>query len=272
MLRLPVSIGLLAAIGVAPGAAYQTPDQSAASFEVVSIKQNTGNCGGSSRTLPDGTFLFNCGPIFLLIPSLSPVPASEVIGVPNWAYSEKYTVVAKPPAGVGLERQKEMMRSMFADRMKFVAHLEEQERDTFALIAARSDRLGPQIEPSAMDCDSPGTTTDRAPGKLAFGNIPNRCGVFHAQGRMTSRGATMSLLAAQIKGEAGRLVIDRTGLSGNYAFLLLFTPPSRAINDAPADSPDFFTALEEQLGLKLRSERTRVPIFVIDHLERPTSN
>ena len=72
---------------------------------------------------------------------------------------------------------------------------------------------------------------------------------------------------------AGGLVNDRTGLKGWYALTLRYAPPGlRADTAPPDDAPQFVTALQEQLGLKLQPEKTRVPIFVIDHIERPTSN
>jgi uncharacterized protein (TIGR03435 family) len=83
-------------------------------------------------------------------------------------------------------------------------------------------------------------------------------------------------LVVSISGVAGRQVLNRTGLKGFYALTLRWAEPRRA--SAPADSaldenlPDFFTALQEQLGLKLQPEKARVPIFIVDHIERPTEN
>src|SRR4029077_17015229 len=102
-------------------------------FEVVSIKRNTsGNPGNSARTLPDGTQVMTNSPIRAFIMSASPVDAEEVIGLPDWALTERYDVAFKPPAGYTRDQRDqrgEMMRNMFADRMKLVAHIEERERD-----------------------------------------------------------------------------------------------------------------------------------------------
>jgi len=93
------------------------------------------------------------------------------------------------------------------------------------------------------------------------------------QGSIVSGGITMDRLVHSLGGLAGGLVNDRTGLQGWYAVTLRFAPPGLRADTAPSDdAPEFVTALQEQLGLKLRPEKTRVPIFVIDHIERPTPN
>jgi uncharacterized protein (TIGR03435 family) len=82
-------------------------------------------------------------------------------------------------------------------------------------------------------------------------------------------GQQLALLAASISGVSGRVVVDRTGLSGRYEYVLKFSSnPERPIEDYP----NIFTALQEQLGLKLESERGRVEVLVIDHIDRPTEN
>lgn len=71
---------------------------------------------------------------------------------------------------------------------------------------------------------------------------------------------------------AGRIVTDRTGLEGDYSFTLRYAPRRPGADAALDDAPDFVTALEEQLGLKLKPEKAKVPVLVIDHIERPTPN
>ena len=98
-------------------------------------------------------------PIRSIILSASPVPVREVEGLPDWVDRERYDVTAKPPAGARQQQRREMMQNMFAERMMLKAHVEEQERDVFALVLGRSDgRLGPHLKPSTLDCGprSPG--------------------------------------------------------------------------------------------------------------------
>jgi uncharacterized protein (TIGR03435 family) len=117
-------------------------------FDVVSIERSDPEArGGRMRWLPDGTLIMMNQPIRSIIFSTSPVPAREVIGLPDWANTDRYDVTTKPPAGSTPEQRSEMMRTMFDERMKLRAHVEERARDTFALVLARSDgRLGPQFD------------------------------------------------------------------------------------------------------------------------------
>ena len=204
----------------------------------------------------------------------------EVIGLPGWVSAERYDVTAKPPAGSTREQRSEMWRTLFAERMKLVAHVEEKEPDTFALAVARSDgRLGPQLKPSTLDCSprAPGSPpAPPPPPPTTDADVLNRCGGRFSNGSIIAGGITMDSLVVSFGGLAGRLVNNRTGLQGSYSLTLTFSPPRtpEASSDAPlsGDAPEFFTALQEQLGLKLQPEKTMVPIFVIDHIERPTEN
>jgi uncharacterized protein (TIGR03435 family) len=93
-------------------------------------------------------------------------------------------------------------------------------------------------------------------------------------GVIVSGSMSLAQLADVLSGRAGRRVQDRTGLAGRYAVSLRFARNTRSDSTAAAsdDLPELFTALQEQLGLKLVPEKTMAPIFVVDHLERPTEN
>lgn len=268
----------LVALAIVPTISAQTPR---AEFDVVSIKRSApAEPGSSMRTLPDGTSIMLNVRVQQFITSAAPVPVREVIGLPDWATTERYDVTAKPPDGSTPQQRSEMWRTLFVERMKLEAHVEERERDTFALVMARSDgRLGPQLKPSTLDCSPkpPGTPPAPPPPPAASdSDYLNRCGGRFGNGRIVSGSTTMDSLVLSFAGLAGRQVFNRTGLKGNYALTLTFSPPRPrgSSTDAPApdDAPDFFTALQEQLGLKLQPEKSLVPVFVIDRLERPTEN
>ena len=256
-------------------AAPRAQSPAGAQFDVVSIKphKNEIGAGGGMQYLPDGTFMMTNQSISSIILSAAPVPVREVSGLPNWANTDRYDIIAKPPAGSTREQRLEMMRNMFIERMKLVGHVEEQERTTFALIVARSDgRLGPQLKPSMLDCDRPPSASprDMPPDRS---DAQDRCGLSMGMGTIVSGGITMDRLVHSFGSLAGGLVNDRTGLKGSYAVTLRFAPPGlRADTAPPEDAPQFVTALQEQLGLKLRPEKSRVPIFVVDHIERPSPN
>ena len=255
--------------------------QAPAEFDVVSIKRSAPDTAGSSmRTLPDGTSIMLNVAIRQFITGASPVPVREVEGLPDWAMQERYDVTAKPPVGSTLQQRAEMWRTLFANRMKLVAHVEERERDTYALVLARADgRLGPQLKPSTLDCNPKPQGTPPAPPPPPPTNESdylNRCGGMFGNGTIISGATTMDRLVLSFAGLAGRQVFDRTGLKGNYSLVLKFSPERpRGSADAaplPDDAPEFFTALQEQLGLKLQPEKSLVTVFVIDRLERPSEN
>ncbi len=278
MVRTLAAISLLVIVSLPVLVNAQSPSFEA--FDVVSIKRNTLGTQSPAgiRTLPDGTLVMTNQPIRSIITTASPVPVREVVGFPDWVMAERYDVTAKPPSGSTREQRSQMWRTLFAERMKLVAHVEEREQDTFALVLARSDgRLGPQLERSTLDCSPrpPGSPPPPPQAPPSASEMRSRCGGMMGPTSIVSGGMMMANLAQSLGGLAGRLVNDRTGLEGFYAFTLNFSPPRLGAAPAPAaidDAPEIFTALQEQLGLKLQPEKTMVPVFVIDHIERPSEN
>jgi uncharacterized protein (TIGR03435 family) len=262
------------AFGTVPKAqapAVQAP--AAAEYEVVSIKPSKPDTqGGGIQTLPDGTFVMRNHPIRSIVLAASPVPVREVEGLPDWVTREPYDIMAKPPAGSTRSQQGEMLRRMLEDRMQVKGHVEERERTILALIVARSDgRLGPQLKPSALDCSKrPDPTAVPTP---PTGPPEGRCGGLFGPGQIVSGGITLDTFAASISGLAGGQVINRTGLAGFYALTLRFAVPQRLGGQQSVDdAPELATALQDQLGLKLQAEKAKVPIFVVDHIARPSAN
>jgi uncharacterized protein (TIGR03435 family) len=263
-------LAFLVISGAATNVGAQTPGLTEAQFEVISIKKNTSATNdGGIRSAPDGSFFMTNTTLVSIINSASPEPVRDVQGLPTWASTERYDIVAKAPQGTARSQQREMLRNMLIERFKVAGHVEQQERQTFALVLARSDRrLGPKLKPPSAQCTGP-------QGQLP----PERqgaCGTMMKPGSFEMAAGTMAQLAQSISGLAGGFVNDRTGLDGRFAVSLRYyqapltgpspTPPG------PDGPPEIFTALQEQLGLKLQPEKSLVPIFVIDHIERPTDN
>ena len=254
----------------------QTVSISGAQFDVVSIKPHKYDpvAGGGMRTGPDGSFTMTSQPIWSIIAYASPVPVAprEIIGLPEWARTEAYDIIAKPAPGSNPTREQraEMMRNMLIERMKVAGHIEEQERTVFSLVVARGDgRLGPQLKKSTLDC-TPTSPPDAAPQTRP--SPPSQCGMRMGQGTIEANGITLDRLVPSLGGLAGGQVNNRTGLDGAYDLTLRFSPPRLNPDpSAPADeAPQFVTALQEQLGLKLVPQKAMVKILVIDHIERPT--
>lgn len=257
-------------------------------FDVVSIKRvDEARQGGGMRILPDGTFMMMGQPIGSLLNLASPVPVTprDITGGPDWLWRDRYDVTVKPPEGLTaaeLAATRPMMwRAMFADRMKLVAHIEQREKDTFTLVIARSDgRLGPDLKPSTLDCTPNPSATPPAPSQAlpSLQDRQNRCGLAMMGGQWVSGGVTLDQLARPLGGIAGGEVENRTGLTGLYSVKLDFsvqrsvgaTPDPNAAFD---DAPGIFTALQEQLGLKLqRGGKKSTPVFIVESVERPSEN
>ena len=251
----------------------QTPP----AFEVASIKLNDPSSRTPPRleTLPDGTFRMIGTPLLQVIVTTASFKLGsldDIIGLPDWVLRERYDIIAKPFAGAPADQQNDRLRRLLAERMKYAAHVEERDRDTYGLVFATSDKkLGSQLKPSTLDCSPNGsgrfTPPGQRPGMAAF---QNRCGVSVGPGWVVSGGTTIERMASALRGPVGRTVIDRTGLQGNYSWSVQFAPLERGADIAPADAPDIVTAIREQLGLRLQPERTKVPVLVVDRIERPT--
>ena len=232
-------------------------------FDAVSIKRHDPNdFTGVMRTLPDGTFTMTGMGIDSIISMAAPRETRDVDGLPTWAKSERYDITAKPPANSTRDQIRQMWQAMFADRMKLAVHVEEREQNTFALVLDRSDgRLGPNLKPSTP------TSPD---------DYKNTCGGLYGQGMIVTGSTTMDRFVLSQKGLAGGEVVDRTGLTGAYALELRFAEPRTGGGPnavaAPDDAPEFLTALREQLGLTLVPQKSKVPVLVIDHIERPSEN
>jgi uncharacterized protein (TIGR03435 family) len=178
-----------------------------------------------------------------------------------------------------------MLRAMLADRFKLIAHFEDRDQPVYELVLARCDgRLGAGLTPTEIDCaaqlaaeraaaDAAGTPPSRP--RLSDPAPPApRCRLRVANDRMQGD-ATMDNLAGAFRPYSGRTVVDKTGLSGSYRATMTFDPMAVLRgNAAPRpDSPSsIFTAVQEQLGLKLEPGKMKLPILVVDHIERPTPN
>lgn len=260
-----------------PGAAHaQIP--LAETFDVSSVKVNTKIDGPRGITVDPGRFTATGALLSDLVRyawGFSSLTAqSQVIGGPAWMTSTRFDIVATTKGLPSLT----MLRALLTDRFKVVAHVESRDTDVYALVLDRSDRrLGPAIHVSTSQCVGPGGT---APPSSAV--VTTLCAVRGRPGSYTGEGASMAQLARSLGGmpAVGRPVIDRTGLEGVYDWTLQWTPsfntvPTGAVPVADADAAaglSIFSALREQLGLKLNAQRAAIDVLVIDHVELPSAD
>ena len=266
-------------------------------FEVASVKPNKSGEGFIRFGLqPGGRFTAQNVPARELIRFAYNVQPFQIEGGPNWLNSDRFDVTAKaegdfPPVGPGQSGPvQEMMQNLLAERFKLKVHRENKEMPIYALVLARSDgRLGKQIEPSTVDCAAQrgrgaGPGGGRGPGgpppaPPQPGERP-QCGMFMGIGSVGAGDVPIQQLAQLLSGRVQRIVVDKTGLTGRYSFNIEFTPdqlpppgatpPGVQLPPINPDGPSIFTALQEQLGLKLESTRGPVETLVIDSIEPPT--
>lgn len=261
------------------GSAAQSAD-TGVRFEVASIKRNTdGHFGSGPPVSPNGDVRLINVPVKALIARAYPIDTApaDIIGAPSWTDSERYDVIAKEKPDATRDEQQQMWLALLADRMKLAAHYEAREKPSYDLVVARKDgRLGPGLKPSTLDCTQPPAAAPPSPEALrdmkAFGLSRGRTLTTDPKdGTTYAGGLTMQVLAQMLAGAAGRPIVDKTGLDGYYTVIVRYQRrPQRAdAQPSPDDPPSVFTALEEQLGLKLESSKAQVKVLMIDHIERP---
>jgi len=231
------------------------------SFEVASVKPNkTGSGGMRVGGPPDGFIATN---VFLstLILNAYQLDEFRVLQGPPWMSSERFDVTARAEREITFAQRQIMIRSLLADRFKFAAHMEMRELPVYSLVLASADgKLGAGLRRSNIDCAK---RDQAAPSDAAPGVAP--CTSMGGSGMLHARGSGIRALVGDISSALSRRVIDRTGLEGAFDIDLDW-----ARNDADTTRPSIFTAVQEQLGLKLESSRAPTEVLVIDHVERPT--
>ena len=249
-------------------------------FEVASIKRNlSGSTNASSRGLPGGRVTMTNRTLRDMIREINRLQSYQIDGGPDWIGKDRWDIVAKAEGDPAFERMIEMMKTLFADRFKLKTHRETREMPIYALVVAGSDgRLGPQIKRSTTDCAALMAATRSQGGPPPPPPGTARCGTNMSYGRMVSGAVSMSDVVRNLSIVTGRGVVDKTGLSGIFDLQLTFRPdtpdgPPGAAPPAPGDdATSLFTAVQEQLGLKLEPQRGPVEVLVIDSAERPTED
>lgn len=291
-LALPVASGTARAIvHTAPtgesqgGAGSQATNVSIGdlpSFEVASIKQNkSGEFSARFGYEPGGQLIVVNNAVRNLIRSAYHLQDYQILGGPGWMNSDRYDVSARAGGNLSEAQSRLMLQRLLRERFKLVARMETREIPIYTLVVARSGQsLGPNLRRAAVDCmaitaaaEKRGVTPELPPPQ---GNRP-ACGTRSTPGLMMGAGVSMSDLARNLAGPAGRMVVDKTGLTGSWDLDLTYVmdqpiPNNPRVLPPPADAVPLFTALQEQLGLKLEARRAPVEVLVIVSIERPTEN
>jgi uncharacterized protein (TIGR03435 family) len=271
-----------------PSLGAQAPSN--ATFEVASVKPNKGGDGRIMLGIqPGGRLNATNVPLRMLIRQAFNVQEFQIVGGPDWLGSDRFDVVAKAPEGeFNADLMRPMLQSLLVERFKLGFHRESRDMPIYALVKARADgKPGPNIMPAAVDCAAVmrGRRGGGPPPAPPQPGQKMECGFMMGPGRMNVGGMGMTNLAQALSPLVGRIVLDRTELTGNYDFELTYSPEGIGsafpggpplLNGGPApvdpNAPTLFTALQEQLGLKLDSQRGPVDVVVIDRVEQPVAD
>jgi len=263
---------------LAPRLPAQTTDATSLAFDVVSIKRSTSGPGPAMGISPmDGDrILVRNATARLILGEAYDLRLlglhDLILGLPAWADSETYDIDAKvAPADLPafhklLPRQRDpLLQPVLADRFHLVAHFETRTLAAYALVVAKG---GPKLTPVK-------------PAILPDGR-EDPGGITPGHDKIIATGATIEPLLHMLQLLLGRPVVDRTALTGHYSFTLTCAPNyamrpviNGQMQSLSADEealPDLFTAIQEQLGLKLESVKAPVQVLVVDHIEHPSDN
>jgi uncharacterized protein (TIGR03435 family) len=239
-------------------------------FDVVSvIPARPGRRWCNSDFSADSYVARGCTLRSMLQDDVYDTPGPQILGIPAKLNDMAFDIRAKldpdtyarmkalPKAQFDQQLNK-MLQQLFADRFRLVVHTEKRQLSVYALVVAKG-----------------GTKMKRAEEQ----NRPSNIGAY--RGELTAQHASMAGLAEfftlQLERELGRAVVDQTGVKGRYDFTMNWTPETHqtSIANGQEDSgtgPSIFTAIQEQLGLKLRSTKDEVKVLVVDHVEAPSEN
>ncbi|HTV09924.1 MAG TPA: TIGR03435 family protein [Candidatus Aquilonibacter sp.] len=241
--------------------APQTAQSAAPSFDVASIHPHTpqpherNHLWSSSN---DGNFRTQNVTLKAIIQYAFNMPESRIIGAPAWTASQPFDIDAKSddalnqrlhdlPSDQAKPIKLAMIQSLLADRFGLKTHREQRDLPIYELVVAKG---GPKLEPSK----SGGLTIN------------------HWNNRFSGQGITMPIIAQELARDAGRVILDKTGITGRFDIDLRWQPDDAPPTGNDAAYPPFFTALQEQLGLRLEPAKGPVDVLVIDDVHPPTAN
>jgi bla regulator protein BlaR1 len=262
----------LKVLGEGGGPLRAIQDAPRMTFDVASVKPNKSDeSGGFIQRMRGGTFSVGNQTLLQLLRFAYGIQPFQLVGAPDWFRTARFDIAAKAPADVPqpvdgqLSPEALMLRSLLEDRFRLAMHRETRQLPIYALVIARTDgRLGPSIRRPANDyCAQRAKEAAKAPpSPMGIGPV---CGIRGNSQQLTAGSFPVGGFTNFLASETNRIVVDRTGLTGVWDFELKWSPPNAPSPDP--DRPSIFTALEEQLGLRLEPTIGPVEVLVIDRVE-----
>ena len=239
-------------------------------FEVASVKPTETVGSYSFSNPPGGAFRASLPLEWLIGMAYDIQPIERIVGEPSWVRTQSFDIDAKPEKEVTHQERLAMLRTLLEERFGLVWRKDPTAKDTvWALVMVREDkRLGPAIR--VAQCEKvEGPIRPPSERQLRVGH-PVPCGSASAGRVFAGGGQPIRLLASTLQLATGEEIIDRTGLEGNFDFYI--TLPRDNQTAADTGEPSVFTAIQEQLGMKLQREEIIRDAFVVVRVSRPTPN
>ncbi|MGH9237868.1 MAG: TIGR03435 family protein [Vicinamibacterales bacterium] len=267
---------LIIAIAVGSGAVAVAQD-ARKTFEVASVKRNMSGANQATvQVLPNGVNIINQPFRTILQLAYEINQPFRIVGGPSWITTDRFDIVAKTATEVPSGELRPMLQALLVERFNLVARKEKRPFPAYALVLARKDgTLGPQLKQSTVECAAPpggrgGPEVKPSPTAVACGPRPGG-----GPGRVWLVGTPLPQMAVILALTLGQTVIDKTGLTGRFDVDLSFAPdPARqpaGVEIDPASPvfarPSLFTAVEEQLGLKLEPYKEDLEALIVERVD-----
>ena len=243
-------VSVLILTGIVPVAGRaQRPNRAATpAFEVASVRRNlSGDISSSASRFPGGRITITNNTLKDLIRNAYDLKDYQVFGGPGWIQSERYDIAARAEGDPGPDKLRAMLQNLLAERLGLKVHRETKAIPAYQLVVSKE---GSKLRKSKEAASS--------------------LSIFRNRGQITAKKTSLPQLANGLSGLLGRAVVDKTGISGSFDFTLEYAPLDIEL---PQDSlPSIFTALQEQLGLRLEARTLSMDVLVVDDAQQLVEN
>jgi uncharacterized protein (TIGR03435 family) len=255
---------------LAQGKAAAGVEARAPVFDVVSIKPNKSGSGRTSISTDNGFYSAENISLKQLLENAYGVKEYLISGLTGWANSDRFDVKAKivdmdPDAVKKLtdQQRRAMLQQLLADRFQLKVHLQTEVLPIYEMVIAKGGAKITAVEPAGPDPDADKNKEFKGMGRGNM-NVNNTV--------LTAHDVPLDNLARTLSSRMSRTIVDKTGLKGNFDLSLTWSPDDGSTAASDSSAPSLFTALQEQLGLKLQPAKGPVETLVVDHVEMPSEN
>jgi uncharacterized protein (TIGR03435 family) len=251
-------------------AAAAGPQTKAVAYDVVSIRPNKSGSGRVSISVNNDSFSAENVSLKTLLANAYDVKQYLISGLTGWANSARFDVNAKivdmdaDALKKLTDKQREaMLQQLLADRFQLKVHLQTEVQPIYEMVVAKGGAKITAVEPPGSDPEADKNKEFKGMGRGSM-RVNNT--------QLTAHDVPLDSLAYTLSGRLSRTVVDKTGLKGKFDLVLTWSPDDGSAAASDSSAPSLFTALQEQLGLRLQPAKGPVETLVVDHVEMPSEN